>query len=120
MTSAGSARTELYSDISVILDRDLRDDLAMLKARSALRATLKLAAQAATGVDASGSEFSDVRSWSALPAQIRLARVALPPGAYRPSVRYRDAGGAEFQVRVLGEVRVEAGRRAWIWDRTSR
>lgn len=111
-------RTELYSDISAIVDGDLRDDLNALKKRSALRATLKLVQQAATGVDASASEFADVRSCSAIPAQIRLARLALKPGVYRPTVRYRDAAGKEVFTRTLPEIRVDAGRRVWMWDKT--
>lgn len=118
-TPEGAVASELYADFFAVASRDLEDELLILKTRSTLRATLKLAAQAATGVDAAGSEFADVRSWSTLPSQIRMARKALPPGRYEPTIRYRDAAGRELLARKLPPVEIVAGRRSWLWDKTT-
>lgn len=117
VSSAGSVASTQYADISAIVARDLRDDLFMLHARSSLRAALKLAQQAVTSMDASGSEFADVRSWSLLPSQIRVARLALRPGVHPLELRYKDAAGAVLSTRRL-DVVTRAGRRIWVFDRT--
>ena len=118
-TSEGTVATELFTDVFLIVSRDLDEDAARLKARSLMRATLKLAQQAATGVNASGSEFADVRVWSTLPAQIRMARVPLKPGNHRVVVRRLDAAGRAVSTRVFENVLIRAGRRAWLLDQTS-
>lgn len=118
-TSEGTVATELFTDVFLVLSRELDEDLARLKARSLMRATLKLAQQAATGVNASGSEFADLRSWSTLPAQIRLARTTLKPGLHRVLVRRLDAAGRAVSTRVYENVRIRPGRRTWLTDQTA-
>ncbi|PIR18534.1 MAG: hypothetical protein COV48_06970 [Elusimicrobia bacterium CG11_big_fil_rev_8_21_14_0_20_64_6] len=118
-TSEGKVATDVFTDIFAIVSRDLGEDIARLKARSTMRAILKLAQHAATGVDASGSEFADVRSWSTLPAQIRLARAPLKPGSHRVVVRRLDAAGGVVSTRVFENVRIRPGRRTWLIDQTA-
>ncbi len=54
------------------------------------------------------TERADRRSWSLLPAEVRVARFTLEPGPHAVSLRVRDSGG---RVRVvdLGEVVVRPG-----------
>lgn len=118
-TSEGKTTTEVFTDVFSIVSRDLDEDVARLKARSIMRATLKLAQQAATGVNASGSEFADVRSWSTLPAQIRMARSPLKPGSHRVVVRRLDNAGRVVSTRVFENVRIRSGRRTWLIDQTA-
>jgi hypothetical protein len=56
------------------------------------------------------SEEADLRGWQTLPAQIRLARLMVPPGEYRVSLSGRD----------LGRVTVHAGRKYFFLARTAR
>lgn len=118
-TSEGKVATEEFTDVFSIVSRDLDEDIARLKARSTMRAALKLAQQAVTGVNASGTEFADLRSWSTLPAQIRLARCPLKPGSHRVLVRHLDAAGRAVSTRVFENVLIRAGRRTWLLDQTS-
>lgn len=113
-----SAETKLVEDITAIAARDLQDRLAGLKARSGARSALKLLGTA-TGIDASDSEFADTRSWSSLPAQIRMARVKLSPGTYEVEVLLKDAGGAVIATRRLKNVLVQDRRRTYRHLRTA-
>ena len=108
----------LVQDIAAIAAKDLSERIALIKTRSAARGVLKLAAQAATNVDASESQFADTRSWSTLPAQIRMARLKLPPGRYDLTVRFLDSSGKEVSTQILKGVTVTAGRRTWLTCRT--
>lgn len=119
VTSEGKVATEVFTDVFAIVSCDLNEDIARLKARSIMRATLKLAQQAATGVNASGSEFADVRSWSTLPAQIRMARSPLKPGSHRVTVLRLDTAGRAVSSRVFENVRIRSGRRTWLIDQTA-
>lgn len=118
-TSEGKVATAVFTDVFAIVSRDLEEDVTRLKTRSIMRATLKLAQQAATGVNASGSEFADVRSWSTLPAQIRLARSPLKPGSHRVVVRRLDSAGRVVSSRLFENVRIRSGQRTWLIDQTS-
>ncbi|MEK7389326.1 MAG: hypothetical protein AAB036_06490 [Elusimicrobiota bacterium] len=111
------AETAAVEDIDAIARQELAERLAALKTRSAARAAVKLLGTV-TGVDATGSEFSDVRGWQTIPSQIRLARVRLPAGEHSLTVRYLDETGS---VVASGgrSVRVNAGRRTWIIERTA-
>ena len=118
-TSEGKVRTEVFTDVFAISSRELKADAARLKARSSLRAALKLASQAATGISAADSEFADVRSWSTLPSQIRMARCPLKPGSYRVLLRRFDAAGNVISTRVFENVLIRAGHRTWLTDQTA-
>jgi|CXWL01.1.fsa_nt_gi tetratricopeptide (TPR) repeat protein len=118
-TSEGKVATEAFTDVFSIVSRDLNEDVVRLKARSIMRATLKLAQQAATGVNASGSEFADLRSWSTVPAQIRMARSPLKSGSHRVLVRRLDAAGRVVSTRVFENVQIRSGRRTWLIDQTA-
>lgn len=113
-----TAEASTAEDEAAIAAKALAERLELLKARSAMRAALKLAATA-TGVDAVNSEFADVRGWATMPARIRVARLRVPSGRSRVRARYLDVQG-----RVLDErewwIDVAPGSRAWVIDRTTR
>lgn len=110
-------KTELVEDIFAIVKQDLNERLAVLKSRSALRGTVKLLGTM-TGVDATGSEFADVRCWQTLPSQIRIARIRLPAGEHQVTLRYFDDAGAPVSSRRV-KVVLRSSRRTWLIDRTA-
>lgn len=107
-----TASSPVVEDIAAIAAKDLEERLLALKARSAVRAAVKLAGSA-WGVDAQGSEFADVRGWSALPARLRVARLRLPEGPHQATALCRDAEGKILWSRAV-DFRAEAGRRTWL------
>jgi hypothetical protein len=50
---------------------------------------------------------ADTRSWLTLPQSFQLARVQVPPGKYRASIRLEDAYGNQGEERPLGEIEVK-------------
>lgn len=102
----------VVEDVAAIAAKDLEEKLLALKARSAVRAAVKLAGSA-WGVDARGSEFADIRGWSALPARLRVARLRLPAGPGQAEARCRGADGNILWSRAL-DFRAEPGRRSWL------
>ncbi len=119
---SSAAATELAEPITKIAEQDLKERLAILEARSAARGLLKLVAEAAASgagsLDLSGTQFADVRGWSTIPAQIRLARVKLPPGTYDVTVKLQDEAGRTISTRRYPGVVVAAGKRTWLDART--
>jgi len=113
----GTWKTELAEDIFAIVKQDLDERLLVLKSRSAARAAVKLLGTV-TGLDATGSEFADVRCWQTLPSQIRIARIRLPVGEHRVTIRYLDDSGASVSSRPAS-VTLRGGRRTWLIDRTA-
>ena len=99
-------------DIGAIASKDLEERLLTLRFRSTLRAAAKLAGTA-FGVDAKDSEFADVRSWSTLPARVRVARLRVPPGPVEVRMRCVDENGAAVYEGVR-PVEAKSGERAWI------
>jgi hypothetical protein len=69
-------------------------------------------------VAAAATETADTRCWAAIPAQIRMARVRLPPGVHAVKVRYLGAGGSPAGEETLPRVEVAAGKRTYIHVRT--
>ncbi|OGS01407.1 MAG: hypothetical protein A2V88_13795 [Elusimicrobia bacterium RBG_16_66_12] len=113
----GVWKTELAEDIFQIANRDLEDRLPALKSRSAMRGAVKLLGTV-TGLDATSSEFADLRCWQTLPSQIRIARVPMPAGEHRVTIRYLDAAGAVVRSREA-TVALRRGRRTWLTDMTT-
>lgn len=111
-----TAPSPVVEDIAAIAAKDLEERLLALKARSAVRAAVKLAGSA-WGVDARGSEFADVRGWSTLPARLRLSRLRLPAGRVAAAALCRDAQGKTLWSRSL-ELEVRAGQRLWVVERS--
>jgi hypothetical protein len=118
-TDAGSVSTEVVEDVYAIASQDLPDRIAALKVRSVARSVLKLAGQAATHVEASGSEFADVRGCLSLPSRIRMARLKLNPGRHEVTVRFMDASGAVIATHLFQDVVIRPGKRTWLQFKTA-
>ncbi|MDE2512174.1 MAG: hypothetical protein KGL74_13700 [Elusimicrobia bacterium] len=113
-----SVEARTAEDAAAIAARALDERLGDLKARSVLRATLKLAGTV-TGVNSVDSEFADVRAWATLPARIRVARLRVPAGEGRARLRCLDASGRAREDRELSFTAAPGGR-AWLIVRTTR
>ena len=146
---AERADTLLMEDISAIARRTLQDRMALVKVRAVARATVKfvLAEQAARAFDAgcdrqfgagtlgarlcragsrglahgtaAATEVADTRGWSALPAQIRMARVRVSPGRHEVVVRFRDAAGATVSTYTFKDVMISKSKRTYLGYRTA-
>lgn len=135
-----SAETQLAEDVSAIARKDLSERQALIRTRAVARATIKyvlakaivdeakrkygagslqaIAAQVTTSAVAAGTEVADTRGWGTMPAQFRVARLALPAGDHQITVQYRNASGAVVLTRTF-PVKIRAGRRTYLHDRTA-
>ncbi|MDE2510762.1 MAG: hypothetical protein KGL74_06545 [Elusimicrobia bacterium] len=135
-----SAATGLVEDVTAIARKDLDERQALIKTRAVARAAIKyilakaatdevrrkygdnslqaIASQIATAALSAATEVADTRSWATLPAQFRMARLALPAGAHDVVVNYRDAAGAVILTRTF-HVTIRKGERAYLQDRTA-
>ncbi len=136
-----TACSVLMEDISAIAFKDLSDRQGAIRARSIARAAVKyIIAQAATqaaekewgknswgailtkvttNVGAAASEVADTRGWSAVPSQIRMARLRVPAGTHRVTARFLDGAGTAHATRVFENVAAKAGRRVYLHHRTA-
>lgn len=134
VTAAGrTARTVVVEPVGVIAVKALEDEFPAIKARAVARATAKggaySAAEAAgakkavsgAGLSAAGAfEQADTRGWATLPAEIRMARLALPAGVQDVTIEYRDAAGAVAWSETLRGVEIRAGYRTYVHVRTAK
>lgn len=128
-----TGETVLVEPIGDISVKALEDELPAIKARAVARATAKGGAYGAAeaagaskvltgaGLSALGaSESADTRAWATLPAEIRMARLALPAGVHDVKVSYRDANGNVTREETLPGVQISAGFRTYVHVRTAR
>lgn len=133
MAGGRTARTVLVEPVGGIAVKALEDEFPAIKARAIARATTKggaySAAEAAgtskfltnAGLSAAGaSEQADTRGWATLPAEIRMARVALPAGVHDVQVFYQDATGVVSFQETLRGVEITAGFRTYAHVRTAK
>jgi hypothetical protein len=66
------------------------------------------------------TERADLRSWQALPAQIRVVRSQVPPGVYNVSVQNVGQDGAVVSSEDKGEAVLEAGQTYFFIGRSLR
>jgi hypothetical protein len=131
--SGRSAQTVVVEPVASITVKALEDELPAIKARAVARATAKggayTAAEAAgtskvvkgAGLSAAGAfETADTRAWATLPAEIRMARVALPAGVHSVRIGYRDATGRVAFEDTLQGVEITAGYRTYVHVRTAK
>jgi len=129
-----SASSELVDDVNAIARKSLENRLPAITARAVARMVLKnamarkiknqngdsgsggLLLSIVTDVGAIVSERADTRSWSLLPGNILMARLALPPGKHDLKVTYYDDSGNVLATRDYDEVRVTAGRKVFVSD----
>lgn len=119
-------RLELVDDLAALLDAELRDHQTAEYARSAVRETAKAAAAvtvkmaaAVAGIQISGNmeqSEADLRSWTALPAQVYVGRVRASAGVHDVTVQLLEADGSQGPARVLAGQRFE-DRRTGLYTR---
>jgi hypothetical protein len=134
LSAAGrEAQTQLVEPIAAIAVKTLEDEFPAIQARAVSRAMGKggaySAAEAAgaskvvtgAGLSAAGAtETADTRAWATLPAEIRMARIALPAGVHDLRIAYRDASGAKILEETIPRVAVTAGFRTYVHVRTAK
>lgn len=143
-----AASTILMEDVSAIANKALEHRMGAIKARAIARATIKyilaetaskaagkacdqmpggfLAVQAckmasrgaAHGI-AAASEYADTRGWAVLPAQIRMARVKVEPGAHDIAVYYKNSAGVMISSQAFSGVMVADRKRTYLSARTA-
>ncbi|MDD5302595.1 MAG: hypothetical protein PHS14_05735 [Elusimicrobia bacterium] len=135
------AQTELAEDLSAIAKADLAERQAVIRTRAIARAAIKfivakaaadevaakygkdswqhLLAQAGGAATSAATEFADTRAWATLPAQFRVARLRLPPGAHDVVVTYQGPTGAALSTQTFKDVVILKGRRTYLHDRTA-
>jgi hypothetical protein len=127
-----SATTVSVEPIAAITEKTLEDEMPAIKARAGARAAAKggayTAAEAAgtnkalsnAGLSAAGAfEEADTRGWSTLPAEIRMARIALPEGVHDVHIRYMDAAGRSYAEETVSGVEIVKGFRTYVHVRTA-
>jgi len=72
-----------------------------------------LAGLAMTAVNIA-TERADTRSWTTLPREIQVARIALPPGRHNVEVKLYDASGGVIATRTYPDVDVQAGGKSYL------
>ncbi|HNW43967.1 MAG TPA: hypothetical protein PKI19_05630 [Elusimicrobiales bacterium] len=140
--AAGGAEAPslLMEDISSIARQTLAEKNDAIRLRAIARATIKfvLARAAADEVEkragaglgflakmitsaaGAATETADTRGWTTLPAQIRMARLAVAPGRQDVSVTFTARDGTVTGSTVFKDVEVVKGRRTYLHFRTAR
>ncbi len=140
--AAGPAQADslLMEDVSAIARRALEDKNAAIRIRAIARAAIKyvlakaasdevekragstfgLLARMVTSATSAATEVADTRGWTTLPAQIRMARLAVPPGKQDVTVTFYGRGGEPEGGYIFKDVEVEQGRRTYLHYRTAR
>jgi hypothetical protein len=134
LTSGSSYRfsTLLMEDITSIAINNLGNRINRIKAKAIARATTKYAAAKAAeavaenqggallgfvtkvvgNIAANATENADVRHWRLLPAEIRVGKVAVPPGEYEGQIQFVDANGGVVVSKDIEPFTVnEAGKK---------
>jgi hypothetical protein len=132
------APTLLVEDISAISRKALDDKITAIRLRAIARAAVKLILAQLTEAEAkkrlgagagalagliarataAATEVADTRCWATIPAQIRMARLRLPPGSHQVTMEYHDASGGVVRTESLS-VDIKSGKRSWVHVRTA-
>lgn len=140
--------TILVEDIGAIARRSMSERVDAIRARTIARAAIKFAitkaaeytTQVAMGASEATSQYAglasalvgligrtaavateqaDTRGWLTAPAQIRMARLRLPPGTHDLRIVFVDDGGQVLSSWEMPATQVAAGRRTYLHVRTS-
>jgi uncharacterized protein len=131
-------QTLLVEDISAIAKKALEDRMGTIRSRAIGRAAIKFAlaklaeeettkqagqawgflAGLTARATSAALEVADTRCWSTIPAQIRMARVRVPPGRQTVAVHYSSRAGDVANSEAL-TVEVKPGRRTYLHVRTA-
>lgn len=133
--------TQLVADIKNTAKQNLKEEMAANQARMITRAVTKyiLSAQAknlarsTTDSDTIGdivgmmfsvfsnlTEKADTRSWSTLPAEIRMASIFLYPGVYDLKLKLYDMHNHTIDEHVFEKVQINKGHRTYLYHRTAK
>jgi len=128
--AAGNATSEIVEDINAIGERSFNDRLPLIISRGLARmvvktlaaqeakkqagdnAWLKLAADLSTNL----SERADTRTWSLMPGNILMARLALPAGIHQITATYYGVNGNVVGTRQFNGIEVKAGKKVFLSD----
>lgn len=124
VTVAGqTVRSELAEPLTSIVLKNFEHRLPAIKARAVARAVVKyLATKGAeavggetlgfiTNLAGSLTEAADLRSWTLLPAELRVARIWAPEGDHEVEIAYFTASGARLPRTERYNVSVKPGVR---------
>lgn len=132
--TTASGNSEVVEDVNDIAEKSLNDRLPAITARAVARMVIKnaaagetkkrsndlgafgLLANIAMDVGTAVSERADTRTWSLLPGNINMARLALPAGKYDVTASYYSANGAILGTRVFKDVAVKTGHKTFVSD----
>jgi hypothetical protein len=130
--------TILMENIGSIAVKNLENRTGRIKAKAIARATTKylatkavskkvkekegnlagLLVQVAGNIASVATEQADIRHWRLLPAEIRVGRIAVPPGKYEGRISFVNASGATITSREIERFAVERGEKRFITYRT--
>ncbi len=132
--SGKQADTQMVEDVDAIARASLDARMPAITARAVARAVAKGVLQ--ESVDNAGgknddalakligsflvrvfsvaTERADTRSWLTLPANVQLARLALPPGTYDVTVELLGANGQVIATNVFPQVTIRDARKTYL------
>lgn len=141
------SETELVSNLANVAMTTFNEQLPKIKGRAIARAAIKvgltnvaqnvtyavgarqLGGQAGAILGAvagvvgrsvsAATEKADTRNWLTAPAEIRMARVLLPPGVHRVRIRFTGENGADMGVYELPAITIRPGKRTYEHVRTA-
>ncbi len=125
-------------NIGSIAVKNLENRIGRIKTKAIARATTKylatkaasrrakkeggglagLLVQVAGNVASVATEQADIRHWRLLPAEIRVGKIAVPPGEYEGRISFINASGATITSREIERFPVERGEKRFITYRT--
>lgn len=135
-----SVETELGMDIEALAIKDQESRRAAVLAKAVIRPALKYMVERKqkesiekkhgdSSADTFGvlsniynlvSEQADLRSWQALPGQIRIARLFLSPGSYKITSEGLGEGGLPVREDRVGELQLKPGELRFVVIRSPR
>lgn len=133
-----ASSTVLMEDITSLAIKNLENRIGRVKVKAVARATTKyLATKAAeneaekrggflaglvtrtvANVASVATEQADLRHWRLLPAEIRVARLVVPPGTYQGAVHFVNAGGSTIGSREIRPFTINSSEKRFFMFRT--
>ncbi|MDY6791574.1 MAG: hypothetical protein SWH54_09920 [Thermodesulfobacteriota bacterium] len=130
--------TILMEHIGSIAVKNLDNRTGRIKAKAIARATTKylatkassraakreggalagLLVQVAGNVASAATEQADTRHWRLLPAEIRVGKLAVPPGEYEGKINFVNASGSIISSRKIEPFTVDRGEKRFMTHRT--
>jgi hypothetical protein len=125
-----SETSEVVEDVNSIAEQSFNDRLPTIIARGVARLVVKKTAESETNKQQQGnpmvsiftsvmtnaSERADTRSWSLLPGNIQMARLALPAGRHVVTATYYGANGNVLGTREFKDVEIKPGQKSFVSD----